>query len=302
MPELPDVEVYVEALRERVVGRRLERAAIRSPFLLRTFEPPLEAGCGRAVVNVSRLGKRIVIELTDAFFLAIHLMIAGRLRWMKPGAGLPARIALAVLEFESGALVITEAGRKKRAALHVASGRAAVEALGAGGLEPLACDAAQFAAALRRENHTLKRALTDPRLFSGIGNAYSDEILHAARLSPAMLTSRLSDQQAARLFEATRTTLAGWVARLRAHFAGRFPGPGEITALRPAFAVHGRYGEPCRDCGTTVQRIRYAENETNYCPRCQTEGRLLADRSLSRLLRQGWPRRIEDLHDTPPAP
>jgi formamidopyrimidine-DNA glycosylase len=302
VPELPDVEVYVEALRERVLGRRLVRAAILSPFLLRTFEPPLEAGCGRAVVSVSRLGKRVVIELADALFLAIHLMIAGRLRWAARGAGLPGRIALAALEFETGSLVITEAGRRKRAALHVASGRAAVEALGAGGLEPLTCDAAQFAAVLRRENRALKRALTDPRFFSGIGNAYSDEILHAARLSPVMLTSRLTDEQAARLFEATQTTLAGWIERLRAHFAGRFPGPREITASRPGFAVHGRYGKPCPECGTFVQRIRYAENETNYCPRCQTEGRLLADRSLSRLLRQDWPRRIEDLHDTPPAP
>lgn len=304
MPELPDIVAYLDALRPRVVGRVLRNVTIVSPFVLRSFDPPLDAACGRSVTGLRRIGKRIVFELADApsdpLFLVLHLMIAGRLLWQALNKPLARRLALASLDFDAGRLVLTEAGTQKRASLALLCGATALHACDPGGLEPLAADDEAFAAALRRENHTLKRALTDPRLFSGIGNAYSDEILHAARLSPVTLTQRLSDEQAARLADATRRTLTHWTERLRQEFAGRFPGRGEITAFRPDFAVHGRFGRPCPACGTAVQRIRYAENETNYCPRCQTDGKLLADRSLSRLLKDDWPRTIEELEGRGP--
>ncbi len=294
MPELPDITIYIEALRERAVGQVLERARIISPFLLRTVEPPIDAALGQPVTQIRRLGKRIVLGFDAELFLVLHLMIAGRLRWLSPGSRPPAKISLASFEFSSGTLALTEASGKKRASLHVLRGEPGLRALDPGGLDVLDAGPASFRAALRRENHTLKRALTDPRLFSGIGNAYSDEILHAARLSPVALSSRLSDEAAERLRAATQRTLTTWIERLRRQFAGRFPGPGQITAFRPDFAVHGRFGQPCPVCQTRVQRIRYAENETNYCPRCQTGGRVLADRSLSRLLGKDWPQRIED--------
>jgi formamidopyrimidine-DNA glycosylase len=289
MPELPDIVIYTEALRARVVGHALERLRIISPFLLRTVEPPIESAVGRTVLDVRRLGKRIVLCLADDLFLVIHLMIAGRLRWLARGAKPPGKIALAMIEFPTGTLALTEASGKKRASLHAVSGEAGLHALDPGGIEVLEAGRAEFAAALRCENHTLKRALTDPHLFSGIGNAYSDEILHAARLSPVALSTRLEDEQIGRLHAATQSTLTRWIEILRCQFGDRFPGPGQITAFRPDFAVHGRFGLPCPDCGTKVQRIRYAENETNYCPRCQTGGRVLADRSLSRLLGEDWP-------------
>jgi formamidopyrimidine-DNA glycosylase len=295
MPELPDITIYVDALRARVVNAPLERVRVRSPFLVRTVQPPIEEAQGKAVVDVCRLGKQIVLALADDLFLVLHLMIAGRLRWLARGAQVPARGGLAAFDFATGTLVLTEVSPKKRAALHLVRGEAALRRFDAGGLEVLDADRDAFRRALRRENHTLKRAFTDPRLFSGIGNAYSDEILHAARLSPVTLTSKLTDDEIVRLHRATQVALSYWIAELRRKFVGRFPGPGEITAFRPDFAVHGRYGEPCLVCGTAVQRIRYAENETNYCPRCQTGGCILADRSLSRLLRDDWPRTIEEL-------
>jgi formamidopyrimidine-DNA glycosylase len=300
MPELPDILIYVEALRARVLNQPLERVRIVSPFLLRTVEPPLAALEGRPVTDVRRLGKRIVFGFgragaDDDLFLVLHLMIAGRLRWLAPQAKPPSKIALARFDFPTGTLALTEAGTKKRAALHAVRGEAALAAHDPGGLEVFDADAAAFAAALRRENHTLKRALTDPRLFSGIGNAYSDEILHTAGLSPIALTGKLTDAEIERLHAATRRTLQHWIDTLRRQFADRFPGPGEVTAFRPDFAVHGRYGQLCPACGGPVQRIRYAENETHYCPGCQTGGRLLADRSLSRLLKDDWPRTVEEL-------
>lgn len=297
MPELPDVTIYVEKLRERVAGATLRRADIIGPFLLRTFEPTVDAAVGRTIERVSRMGKRIVLSMSGDLHLVFHLMIAGRFRWLAPRARPPAKISLAAFTFDAGTLALTEAGTKRRASLHVIAGADALRRLDPGGLEPLDCDADAFGAALRRENHTLKRSLTDPRLFSGIGHAYSDEILHAARLSPVKLTSRLTDAEIARLHSATVATLERWIDELRAEFHDRFPGPGDITAFRPDFAVHGRYSQPCPVCGTPVQRIRYAENETNYCPKCQTDGKVLADRSLSRLLREDWPRTVEELED-----
>ena len=282
MPELPDVVVYVEALAERVAGRRLTRAVIRGPFLLRTVTPPVDALIGRAAVEVRRAGKRIAIGFEGGLWLAIHLMIAGRLHWNGK------RRPLAGFEFEGGTLTLTEAGTQHRAQIHVLD-RAPETA----GVEPLDATIEEFAAALARENHTLKRSLTDPRLFSGIGNAYSDEILHRARMSPVTLTSRLNDADAARLHDATRAVLNEWVERLRAEAGGKFPE--KVTAFREEMAVHGKYGRPCPRCGTKVQRIRYAANETNYCPTCQTGGKLLADRALSRLLREDWPRTLEEL-------
>jgi formamidopyrimidine-DNA glycosylase len=296
MPELPDVETYVEALRERVAGGRFLRARLRSPFLLRSVEPPIGAAFGRVVREVRRLGKRIVLALEGELFLVLHLMIAGRLHWKPPGARLPGRLGLAAFDFGEGTLVLTEAGTRRRAALHVAAGEAALREHDRGGIEPLDCGEAAFMAALRRENHTLKRALTDPRFLSGIGNAYSDEILHRARLSPLRRTGTLSEGEFARLHEATRVVLREWTDRLRRERAGGFPE--KVTAFREGMAVHGRHGRPCPACGTAVQRIVYAENECNYCPRCQTEGRLLADRSLSRLLKDDWPRTIEELEGT----
>jgi len=302
MPELPDIELYCGALRERVLRRPLANVRVLSPFLLRTVDPPLEAANGRTVIAVSRLGKRIVLGLDGDLHLVIHLMIAGRLRWFASDAKPPGKIALAVFDFPTGRLVLTEAGTKRRAALHFVAGSAALATHNPGGLEPLTADLAAFTEALHRENHTLKRALTDPRLFSGIGNAYSDEILHAARLSPVKWTRKLKDDEIAALHAATIRVLSEWTAALRKEFAGRFPGPGDITAFRPDFAAHGRYGLPCPVCRSAIQRIRYAENETNYCARCQVGGKILADRSLSRLLKDDWPRSIESLEEGRPPP
>jgi len=292
MPELPDITVYIEALQQRIVGQTLEQVRIGTPFLLRTVEPPLSAVAGKTVGSVHRIGKRIAIGLEDDVYLVLHLMIAGRLHWLARGKRVPATV-LAAFDFPAGTLTLTEAGSKKRASLHVVRGRAALEQFARGGIEPLDTSLGEFSARLRSENHTVKRSLTDPRLFSGIGNAYSDEILHRARMSPAKLTSRLADDEIARLFDATRVVLLEWVERLRADAKDAFPE--KVTAFRPEMAVHGKYGQPCPVCGTAVQRIRYADNETNYCPRCQTEGRLLADRAFSRLLKQDWPRTIEQL-------
>jgi formamidopyrimidine-DNA glycosylase len=292
MPELPDITVYLEALNERIVGARLEQVVIRAPFLLRTVSPPVESVQGRRVRELRRVGKRIAIGLEGELWLVLHLMIAGRLHWFERGAARSRRAALARLEFSSGTLTLTEAGSKRRASLHIVAGEQALRQQDPGGLEVQQATLGQFAARLRSENHTLKRALTDPRLFSGIGNAYSDEILHAARLSPVMLTGRIEDAALARLYEATRAELQLWTARLRQRAAGRFPE--EVTAFRADMAVHGRYRRPCPVCGAPVQRIRYADNETNYCARCQTGGRLLADRALSRLLKQDWPKSIDE--------
>jgi formamidopyrimidine-DNA glycosylase len=293
MPELPDIVVYLECVQRRVAGQTLERIRLVSPFLLRSVDPPLARVEGRTVRGLRRLGKRIVFELDDQLFVVLHLMIAGRLHWKAPGAKPPGKVGLAALDFSSGTLLLTEAGSKKRASLHLVQGKARLAEHQPGGLEVMDADADTFARVLRRENHTLKRALTDPHLLSGIGNAYSDEILHRAGLSPLTWTTRLSDAEMARLFDATRTTLAEWTERLRAEVGDDFPE--KVTAFRPGMAVHGRFGQPCPVCGTAVQRIRYADNETNYCPRCQTGGTVLADRSLSRLLKDDWPRTIEEL-------
>ncbi len=293
MPELPDITIYVEALERRIGGRSLLHAHLLSPFVLRSVDPPLSAIEGRPVTGVSRIGKRIVLAFDGEMFLVIHLMIAGRLRWLAPGRKPPRRIALLALDFEDGTLVLTEAGTTRRAAVHVVRGRAALGTFDRGGLDVFTATPETFAERLRAENHTLKRALTDPRLFDGIGNAYSDEILHRARLSPLKLTGKTTDAEAARLFDAARATLSEWTERLRRETGDGFPE--KVTAFRQGMAVHGRFREPCPVCGTPVQRIRYADNETNYCPRCQTEGRLLADRALSRLLRQDWPKSIDEL-------
>jgi formamidopyrimidine-DNA glycosylase len=295
VPELPDVVVYLEALERRILGRRLEGLRLVSPFVLRTVDPPVSALAGRQVLTLRRMGKRLVWGLEGDVFVVIHLMIAGRLRWAAAGARPPGKIGLAAFDFDDGTLLLTEAGSKRRASLHLVAGESALAAFERGGLEPLDAEEAQFVGRLRLENHTLKRALTDPRLFSGIGNAYSDEILHRARLSPLRLTSRLSDEEATRLFHATRSVLMEWTERLRRETGGAFPE--KVTAFREGMAVHGRFRQPCPDCGTPIQRIRYAENETNYCPVCQTEGRLLADRGLSRLLREDWPRSLEELEE-----
>jgi formamidopyrimidine-DNA glycosylase len=293
MPELPDITLYIEALRQRVLGSRLERVRVLSPFLLRSVEPPLDAALAASVVAFERLGKRIAIGFDNDVWLVIHLMIAGRLHWRAEWPASFTRQTALALGFETGTLSLTEAGTKKRASLHVVRGRAALAAHQPGGIEIDRVTAREFEAALKARNHTLKRALTDPRLISGIGNAYSDEILHRARLSPVTLTSRLSSEEAARLFSATREVLAAWLERLRAKARGEFPS--KVTAFHEEMAVHGRYGKPCPVCGTKVQRIRYADNETNYCPRCQTNGHLLADRSLSRLLKKDWPKSIDEL-------
>ncbi|MCE9603126.1 MAG: formamidopyrimidine-DNA glycosylase [Gemmatimonadetes bacterium] len=293
MPELPDIVVYVEALERHVVGHAPTAIRVSSPFLLRSVEPPLSAFVGAPIERIDRLGKRIVLGFTGDRSLVLHLMIAGRLRWRAPGKKVAGRGPLATFEFAHGALSLTEAGTKRRASLTAVQGRAALAAIDRGGTEPLTATAAEFAARLRSENHTLRRTLTDPRLFSGIGNAYSDEILHAARLSPLKLTSRLTDEEAERLHQATVTTLSWWIAHLRREVGNGFPET--VTAFRPEMKVHGRFGEPCPDCGAPVQRIRYADNETNYCARCQTEGRRLADRALSRLLKEDWPRSIDEV-------
>ncbi len=295
MPELPDVVVYIEALGRRVIGQRLDRVRLASPFVVRSVSPPITALEERPVREIRRLGKRIVFVFSGDLFLVLHLMIAGRLRWESRGTRVPAKIGLGAFDFPAGTLLLTEASSKKRASLYVIEGEAALALIDPGGLEVLEADVVAFRDALLRENHTLKRALTDPRLFSGIGNAYSDEILHASRLSPAKLTRSLSEDEVARLHVVIQQTLSRWIAGLRAQFGERFPGAGEITAFRDGFAVHGRFRQPCPACGTSIQRIRYAENEANYCPKCQTGGRLLADRGLSRLLKDDWPRTIEAL-------
>ena len=292
MPELPDVEVYVACLAPRIAGQRIERIRLLRPFVLRSVTPPLDAANGRTVRSVERLGKRIVIGLSGDLFLVLHLMIAGRLRWRARGAAVPKKLGLAAFDFSSGTLLLTEAGSIKRAAFHLVSGRTGVRAHARGGLEVLAADLAAFRDALTRENHTVKRSLTDPRLFSGIGNAYSDEILHAARLSPLKLTRRLTGEEITRLHEAARTTLGEWTDRLRREAGDRFPE--QVTAFHPEMAVHGRYGQPCPICGAAVQRIVYASNESNYCATCQTGGKLLADRAMSRLLKRDWPRTLAD--------
>ena len=292
MPELPDIVVYQEALVRRVEGTALERVRLASPFLLRTVEPPLERVGGQTVAAVERVGKRIVLALDGELFLVLHLMIAGRLHWKEKGAQPPKKVGLAAFDFSSGTLTLTEAGTKKRASLHLVAGRRALEALDPGGIDVLEASWEQFASRLRAANHTLKRSLTDPRLFSGIGNAYSDEILHAARLSPLQLTWNLDEEEVSRLCEASQDVLRSWIARLRHEAGHNFPE--KVTAFRKDMAVHGRFGQPCPICGAPVQRIVYAENEANYCARCQTGGRLLADRALSRLLREDWPRRLEE--------
>jgi formamidopyrimidine-DNA glycosylase len=293
MPELPDVVVYVEALRKRILGQRLRRAAVRGPFLLRSTTPPLESVVGATVREVRRLGKRIAIGFEDGNWIVLHLMIAGRLHWRASAAKAGGKNVLAIFEFDSGVLLLTEAGSQHRASLHMATGEEGLRALDAGGIEVLEADAPSFAATLLSANHTLKRALADPHLFSGIGNAYSDEILHRACLSPVAMTQRLVPGQVASLYAAAREVLQEWLERLRAESGADFPE--KVTAFREGMAVHGRYGQPCPRCGSKVQRIRYASNETNYCPQCQTAGRLLADRALSRLLREDWPRTPEEL-------
>ncbi len=324
MPELPDITAYVEALRTRVKGEPIEEVRIGSPFVLRSVEPPIETARGRRVLEVGRLGKRIVLRLEtegaaarsdaprsdgaaasggsgppqefESLYLVIHLMIAGRLHWKEPRARIPAKVGLAAIDFSKGTLTLTEAAKMKRASIRLVAGEASLDELDPGGIEPLDTDLETFAGVLTMENHTLKRALTDPTLFSGIGNAYSDEILHTARLSPILLTSRITDEEIARLYTAAVDTLTEWIERLRLESA-RDGFPEKVTAFRPEMAVHGRYGLPCPVCQTPVQRIVYAENETNYCPRCQTGGRILADRALSRLLKGDWPRSIDELDE-----
>jgi formamidopyrimidine-DNA glycosylase len=295
VPELPDVEAYRGALAARVVGRRLETVRLRSPFLLRSVAPPISEAAGRRVEGVRRMGKRIVLALEGDLFLVLHLMISGRLHWKDKGAKAGSRIALAAFDFENGTLLLTEASGKKRASLHLVRGEPALAEFDRGGIEIFSCDREAFARALTRENHTLKRALTDPRLFSGIGNAYSDEILHRARLSPAKWTTRLTEDEIARLWESTRAVLSEWSETIAREAGEGFPE--KVTAFREGMAVHGRFGKPCPVCGGSVQRIVYAENEANYCPACQTDGRLLADRALSQLLRGDWPKTLEELEE-----
>jgi formamidopyrimidine-DNA glycosylase len=293
VPELPDVELYLAALRPRVLGHAVQRTRVASPFFVRTFDPPLTAIEGRTIMSLARLGKRLVFGFEDDLFAVVHLMIAGRLRWLEPGAPIPAKLGLAAFDFSHATLLFTEAGSRKQASLHIVRGAAAVDAMDPGGGDVFAMSPAEFAAALMAENHTLKRVLTDPHVFSGIGNAYSDEILHAARLSPVKLSRSLDEEELARLLSATREVLTLWTARLQEEAGDDFPG--KVTAFRPQMAVHGKYGKPCPRCGAPVQRIVYARNEANYCAPCQTGGRLLADRALSRLLREDWPKTLEAL-------
>ena len=293
MPELPDVTVYVELIAAKTVGRNIERVRIASPFVVRSVDPPMRDVEGKAVRDVRRIGKRIAIGLDDDLWMVIHLMIAGRFRWIKPGAKIPGRLGLAAFDFENGTLLLTEAGTQRRASITLVRGEAALAEIDRGGVEPLDVSEETFAERLTRENHTLKRSFTDPTLFSGIGNAYSDEIFHRARISPIKLTSRLTPDDIKRLYAATRDVLTEWTDRLREEAGGEFPA--KVTAFHDEMAVHGRYGKPCPVCGTPVQRIRYASNETNYCARCQTDGKLLADRALSRLLKQDWPKSIDEL-------
>ncbi len=297
MPELPDITIYVEALRERLIGRKLARVRLRSPFLLRSVDPPLDAVSNGVVREVARLGKRIALGFEPDLYLVLHLMITGRLHWRKPGAGLPGKIGLAAFDFPEGSLVLTESDTRKRASLHVVRGCDELQAHQRGGLEILTADLGAFREALVSESHTLKRALTDPRLFSGIGNAYSDEILHRARLSPFKLTGKLTASEIERLHTASLETMNGWIRRLRDETGDRFPE--KVTAFRPEMAVHGRYRKPCPVCESPVQRIVYAENEANYCATCQTGGKLLADRALSRLLKKDWPKTLEELEGRP---
>jgi formamidopyrimidine-DNA glycosylase len=294
MPELPDITVYIEAIEQRIVGHTLDKIRITNPFLVRSVDPPVTDAEGKRVTGVRRVGKRIALGFDGDLWIVIHLMIAGRFRWLPAGAKIPGKLGLAAFDFDNGSLILTEAGSTRRASLYTVRGEAALRDIDRGGLEPLECSRDEFAERLVSENHTLKRALTDPTLFSGIGNAYSDEILHHARLSPLKLTSRLSAEEITRLFDATRETLLDWIDRLRADAGNDFPA--KVTAFRFGMAVHGRYGEPCPVCSTPVQRIRYASNETNYCPHCQTDDRLLADRAMSRLLKQDWPRSIDELY------
>jgi formamidopyrimidine-DNA glycosylase len=295
MPELPDIVAYVLALEARIVGQSIENVQVHNPFVLRSVDPPLSAVIGKRVVEVRRLGKRVVFALEGDLYIVIHLMIAGRFQWKPVNSKVakPNRLTLATFSFPTGTLILTEAGSKRRASMHVVSGEAGLAAHSRGGLEVLDATLSSFRDALTRENHTLKRALTDPHLFSGIGNAYSDEILHAAKLSPLKLTSRLEEGEIERLYEAVRTTLGSWAERLTNEAKERFPE--KVTAFRPEMAAHGRYRQPCPVCHTPIQRISYAENEANYCPECQTGGRLLADRALSRLLKQDWPRTLEEM-------
>jgi formamidopyrimidine-DNA glycosylase len=293
MPELPDILTYLDALRPRIVGQPLEHVRIGNPFLVRTPDPPIDAVEGRTVAGLRRLGKRIVLEFDGELFVVIHLMIAGRLRWRERGFAIPGKVGLAAFDFPAGTLLFTEAGAKRQASVHVVRGEAGLAAHERGGLEVLDADLPAFAERLIAENRTLKRALTDPHIFSGIGNAYSDEILHAAKLSPMKLTSSLRDEEVRRLYEATQRTLRLWIDRLREEANGAFPE--KVTAFREGMAVHGRYGKPCPDCGAPIQRIVYARNESNYCATCQTDGRLLSDRALSRLLRDDWPKTLDAL-------
>lgn len=293
MPELPDVTVYVELIAAKTVGRKIERVRVSNPFVVRSVDPPIREVEGKTVHETRRIGKRIAIGLDDDLWIVIHLMIAGRFRWLKPGAKIPGRLGLAAFDFENGTLLLTEAGTQRRASIAIVRGEEALAEIDRGGIEPLETDEKTFGEQLTKENHTLKRSFTDPRLFSGIGNAYSDEIFHRARISPIKLTSRLTVEEIARLYDATREVLTEWTERLRAEAGGEFPA--KVTAFHDEMAVHGRYGKPCPVCGAPVQRIRYASNETNYCARCQTEGRLLADRALSRLLKQDWPKSIDEL-------
>lgn len=295
MPELPDIVVYIEALEGRILGEPVQKVRLASPFLLRSVDPPVSAVVGKHVTKVRRIGKRIVLELEDDLFMVLHLMIAGRLHWREAGAALAGKQSLAAFDFPAGSLVLTEAGSKKRASLHVIRGEEGLREHDPGGLEVLDASLDEFRAAITESNHTLKRALTDPRIFSGIGNAYSDEILHRARLSPVKWTRRLDSEDVERLFRAVQETLVDWIARLREDAGGGFPE--KVTAFRKDMAVHGRYKKPCPVCGTPVQRIAYASKETNYCARCQTGGKLLADRSLSRLLKGDWPRTLEELEE-----
>jgi formamidopyrimidine-DNA glycosylase len=295
MPELPDITIYLEALRRRIVGQKLVEIRLANPFLLRTATPPINAVTGKRVVELRRLGKRIAIGLEEDFWLVIHLMIAGRLHWSEARAKLSAKYAVCAFDFENGSLLLTEAGSKKRASLHIIQGTANLRGHDRGGIDPLLATVEEFSQALRTGNHTLKRALTSPQLFSGIGNAYSDEILHRAKLSPVMLSQKLSAEQIEELYSATREILSLWIERLRSETGDGFPEG--VTAFRSEMAVHGKFGKPCPVCGTAVQRIRYADNETNYCPTCQTGGKLLADRSLSQLLKKDWPKTLEELEE-----
>jgi formamidopyrimidine-DNA glycosylase len=296
MPELPDLIVYVESLEARLVNQRIDRIRLGNPFILRTFDPPLSATTGKMVNGVERIGKRIILALESDLFVVIHLMIAGRFHWKKPKAKLAGKVGHAAFDFSSGTLMLTEASTKKRASIHLVSGRSSLVAFNRGGLEVLGSGLNSFKGALTKENRTLKRALTDPRLFSGIGNAYSDEILHRAKLSPLALTLKLSEEEVFRLHRSTITVMEAWIERLRIEAAGDFPE--RVTAFRDEMSVHGKFGKPCPICGTKVQRIVYAENESNYCPRCQTGGRMLSDRSLARLLRDDWPKTIDELEQT----